>query len=453
VSAWTGRHFSQPYLEATVGAGVRRDEVELRHGSRATALTIDGDRDAACALLQELTDPVSDVWREVWTAESPPLRALVRDLDRLGWLLESDVAGRSRTAENVRRLELTRDRAQAWLATADANRCPTPSDNLALRVLSACRDTWRRSSPLTDAILRQVLDRADDGDDWHPAALAVCDVDDVAREVWTALQLDCMSQSAALVSQSGAFVPASLPDGPGINLLIEAERCAEALLSVLGESELVRLIDRPCGAKAAAPIVFQHRWYETVRYVDAAAGLLSYRLRPDLRALVLEYLREEMGHEIHEVRTCNELGVTDLELAEFAPLAWFAAYPELLATLAQQRPLSFLLSMTVAEGLPGSGRRLSERLLEQGIEASMAIDHDEIDRELNHEMVTRTMFAQLDWIDGATGCLAIADFLQIVEVAHHAWRLLSRLVDAGLPHSPRSFEISAETLGKACATS
>lgn len=282
--------------------------------------------------------------------------------------------------------------------------------------------------------------------EWDSIALAVCDPAEVTQQVWGGLQLAVMSGCDDLAARHEVFVPASVPDGPGLNLLVEAEHCAEALLDALGESELLQAIDQPGGLARAAPTVFLHRWFETVRYVDAAAGLLSYRLRPELRAIVLEYLREEMGHEVHEVQTCRALGLEDGDLAQFAPLAWFAAYPEMLAIFAQRRPLSFLLSMTVAEGLPGSGRQLTQRLLDRGLEAASAADHDEIDRELNHQMVTRTMLAQLPWVDGEAGRAAIADFLQIVEVAHRAWQLLSRSVESGLPATPRPFEMSAETL-------
>lgn len=446
MSAWSGRHFRSPYLAATVGLGAGAGEIELRHGSRIGSVEIAGDLGAAMALFAGLADPASAVWRDVSQNGGAHLQSLVGDLDRLGWLRDADESGRDRRDEHAARLDNTLVQARIWL-DAPGGTGAVRSDNLAAALLGNCRGRLRRSSPLADRILREVLDGDHLGDrEWDSIALAVCDPAEVTQQVWGGLQLAVMSGCDDLAARHEVFVPASVPDGPGLNLLVEAEHCAEALLDALGESELLQAIDQPGGLARAAPTVFLHRWFETVRYVDAAAGLLSYRLRPELRAIVLEYLREEMGHEVHEVQTCRALGLEDGDLAQFAPLAWFAAYPEMLAIFAQRRPLSFLLSMTVAEGLPGSGRQLTQRLLDRGLEAASAADHDEIDRELNHQMVTRTMLAQLPWVDGEAGRAAIADFLQIVEVAHRAWQLLSRSVESGLPATPRPFEMSAETL-------
>lgn len=453
MTVWGRRHFTRPYLASTVHTGAGGGEVELRDGERAMSLTVDGEVEAARSLLTELTEPGSEAWQYLDRHAPPPLVELVADLDRHGWLREADDAGRRRLAERADRLDDLVDRSARWLdGWKGRDGAPRPG-NQALPVLAACRQAWRRSSPLTEQVLEHVLDGVPAGRRrWDPVAIVVCDVGDVEQQVWAALQLAVMSRSDALASRYRRFVPPSMADGPGVNVLVTAEHRAEALLADLGEPELHRLIAEPGGADRVAPVVFQHRWFETVRYVEAAAGLLRFRLGAGLRDLAARYLREEMGHEVHEAHTCRELGVTDPDLAEFAPLAWFAAYPELLGDLAERRPLSFLLAMTVAEGLPGSGRRLTELLVEHRDGGDDLVAHDEIDRQLNHEMVTRTFLSQLDWVSGPSACEAIADLLRIVELAHAGWQMLSRYVAAGLPVTPRPFGMTADVVGELCAT-
>lgn len=446
MTAWDGRHFTLPYLAATVGAGDRPGEVELRHGEQAMVLSVEGDVDGARALLAALTEPGSEAWRHLASDAPAPLVELVAELDRHGWLREGDDSGRRRLAERAHRLDGLVDRAARWLGASrhGDGGSPHPQD-LAAAVLATCRRAWRRSSPLTEQVLARVLDGVPaDGNGWDPVAMAVCDVADVEQQVWAALQLVVTSRAGGLPSRHRAFVPPSLPDGPGVDVLVTAEHCAEAFLAELGEPELDRLLREPGGTDRAAPVVFQHRWFETIRYVEAAAGLLRFRLGAGLRGLALQYLREEMGHEVHEAHTCNELGVGDDDLAAFAPLAWFAAYPEVLGDMAERRPLSFLLAMTVAEGLPGSGRRLTERLVEHREGAADLVAHDEIDKELNHEWVTRTFLSRLDWVSGPSACEAIADLLLVVEIGHTGWQMLSRYVAAGLPVTPTPFGMTAD---------
>ena len=450
MTTWSGQHFVRPYLASDVRTGAAAGEIELRDGNRSMALSIDGDVEEARSVLTALTRPGNDVWTQI--AQDPPvaLLELVTDLDRHGWLREGDDSGQVKRDERARRLDVLLERAHRWLDEAgDRCRGTASPGNLFAPVLARCREVWRRSSPLTDQALRQLID-GDGPADWDPVALVVCDPADVEQQVWAALQLLVMRTSDALQAKAHSFVPATVPDSPGINVLVTAEQCAEALLGDLGEPELHRVIREPGGALRAAPMVFQHRWFETIRYVEAAAGLLRFRLGADLRSLVLQYLREEMGHEIHESETCRELGISEEDLSCFAPLAGFAAYPELLGDLAERRPLSFLLTMTVAEGLPGSGRRLTERLAEAGVAASALTAHDEIDEQLDHEMVTRTMLSRLDWVAGSAATGAIADFLGIVELAYMAWHTLSRYVAAGLPDSPRAFGLTPDLVLQLC---
>jgi hypothetical protein len=161
-----------------------------------------------------------------------------------------------------------------------------------------------------------------------------------------------------------------------------------------------------------------------------------------------------MGHELHELRMCHALGVTSSDLARFAPLALLAACPELLGVWAERRPLSFLLAMTIAEGLPGSGARLPERLAERlaadGIDTTTITAHDDMDQQLNHEMVTRTLLAQLDWVTGAAAAEATSDLLLLIEIAHAGWQILSRYVAAGLPTTPRPFAMTADVVAGLC---
>ncbi len=444
MSGWRRPHFLRPYLAADVDtscAGV----VVLRDDDRTLELTVDGDHGAAAALLRSLSDPTSVAWDQLAANGEPSLGVLVADLDRLGWLRDADVSGRDRLVDRARSADELCDRASRWLAGAD--RLPAASgDDLAAEVLVVCRRRWERTSPVAGQILTAVIDGRRD-DRWDAVGLVVTDPVDLERQVWAGVVLTVISRHAARAMQHQRHIPAVIADGPGINVLVQAEACIEAFLGAQGPLAFSTLIESSSGAASIAPLVYQHRWYETIHYVDALTGLLRVQLGARLRDLVHGYLAEEVGHEIHEVEACAAVGVTVRDLDGFAPLPWFAAYPELLGGWAESRPLSFLLAITVAEGMPGAGERLTERLAAHGdAQPEATTAHDQIDRQLDHEMVTRALLTEVDWVGGDDARAAVSDVLRLVEVTTRGWAMLARYAAAGLPRTPRAFEISPDIL-------
>src|SRR5262249_46222675 len=154
-------------------------------------------------------------------------------------------------------------------------------------------------------------------------------------------------------------------------------------------SPLVQLIDRGVEIRKAAVGVYLHQYFITARYIEAVYAFLQQPLRADLKAAGTRYLLEEIGHEVHELAACRELGISAQEIDDFAPLPFFSAYPEVLGAVAEADPLAFCLAISVAEGLPGASKPIVAALAERGIVGSSLAAHQEIDERLEHGLVTR----------------------------------------------------------------
>jgi hypothetical protein len=446
MSAWLGNHFARPYLAASIVEGTA-GEVILSDAHRSMALCIDGDIQAAVGCLNELRTPLSEMWAHVKSERSPPLTELVTNLDKLGWLREEELSTASSAGTVFDRLDRLVERGQKWLGPDLINSPASTAEGLASIALARCRRAWKHCSPLVSDVLARIFHKQTIAQvSWDPMSTAICEFGEIESQTWTALQLFAMSDQAG-TSRYSTFQPTGPCGGAALNVLMDAERHVRTLLERLGEPTIYSMAQMRNGAEMVAPAIYQHRWYQTNRYCECVAGLLRFRLRRDLRELVVRYLREEMGHEAYELRMCRTLGIPNMD--RFAPLAFFGAYPELLQDSVDRSPLSFLLSITLAEGLPGDGKRLTELLGESGVDP-LASAHDELDKQLNHEFVTRRLFSCIGTVSESIAVDAISDLLFLTEVAHEGWEMLTRYVQAGLPKVIEPFCITRSELKQLC---
>jgi hypothetical protein len=444
LTPWRRPHYVRPYLASQDIEDVRPGHLRLRNGARTLDLSVGGDSAEAAALLTQLTDPCSDTWARA--DETDAIAELVTALDLTGWILDADVAGGGRREQDLAELREAAGSAADWYSeSVRLVGVDLDGDSLAATVLDRCRCRWREGSPLAARVVDDIIEgRGVRPDRWEGNGLELTDVIDIKRQVWAAVQLAAFSGRGG-AARAPALVPRDVPSGPGINVLVAAEASAEALLGELGRTGLEAVLDLPSTCDEGARVVFQHRWFQTIRYVDSVASLLHHRLGLEMRELVTRYLVEEAGHEVHEVEACRSLGVDEAELAEFAPLAWFAVHPDVLTDLAVLRPVSFLVSVTVAEGFPHGARRVSEMLHNGGDQDPTLTQHDFLDRDLAHEGVTRTLLGAISWVDADVARQAIADFLLVTELTHAGWQQLANYVAAELPATPRAFAIDPLT--------
>ena len=188
------RHYQRPFLVADRierHSGV--SELELYQGARKLVLTIEsGDFDLAWQMLEELRSPNSTYWAQVRERPDTGLLDLVDRLDRLGWLGEAALTGRTQVAQEGSELGHSIHGGAGWMIEAaacfnepesyaqtlsqftnlaaaclelplngpDSSNAPVPATgsilgeaNIARQVLCLLFDRWRRTSP---SVLRTV---------------------------------------------------------------------------------------------------------------------------------------------------------------------------------------------------------------------------------------------------------------------------------------------------------
>ena len=204
-----------------------------------------------------------------------------------------------------------------------------------------------------------------------------------------------------------------------------------------GPSPLLDLIGQSVEVRKVAVGIYLHEYLITTRYIEAIHAFLQNNLRADLRATGTRYLLEEIGHEVHELAACRELGVQDHEIARFAPLPFFAAYPEVLGAVGELDPLAFCLAVSVAEGLPGTSKPIAAALANRGVVENSLAAHQAIDERLDHTLMTRRLMQHIPWVEtrfGTTRHSAISAYCRIEPAVLAAARRLR--AGADIPGGP-----------------
>ncbi|HKC64202.1 MAG TPA: hypothetical protein VKB86_11215, partial [Pyrinomonadaceae bacterium] len=319
--------YKHPFLAA--------DRIELRHGTdaivlyqgkRELELTINGDIEGARATLQDLCDPNSDTWQRVRTEMQDGLAELLDKLDRLGWLCDADQGGHKKIADERERLSNLHTRTVQWLLTPvstaagieeselnwrqryQASAANFASEakalwlarkqdqltvtvqpamfaegNLAAEGLSLLLRAWQRTSPLALQLVASVFSSvsaqlssymSDELEPLDSLATTMSDAEEVSKQVWAAAVLLILSASANRNARYSAFIPEENLEGSGLSVLVRAEIAAEKLLSALGRSPLLRLLERGRPARRVAIAVYLHQYFTTIRYIEAVISFL-----------------------------------------------------------------------------------------------------------------------------------------------------------------------------------
>jgi hypothetical protein len=483
-------HYRRPFLAVErIVRGGPPARLEIVQGERSLVLSIEGgDIDAAYEALDDLRQPDSECWRAVRENRDPGLVALVDQLDRLSWLGEADHSGHAQISREPDEFRHLAQRGIDWLvevaipddwiagetslvavmrrfaaeSTGHPPEAPrlsslrTEEIDIAGEALSLMLRRWRHTAPMALLVVHTIFRSAVDHLSgagmtvvWnhadHDPTLA--DAHEVGKRVSAALALAVLSAARCYRSNFSDFVPTADLAGPGLNILIAAEAAAEKLMLERGPSTLMRVLDHGVAVHRAAVGVYLHQYFITIRYIDSVYAFLGQDLRPELRMAGTHYLQEEIGHEVHELEACRDLGVPDHAIAQFAPLPFFAAYPDVLGAIAEIDPLAFLLSISVAEGLPGAGKPLAAALASKGIVGASLTAHQGIDERLDHALMTRRLMRHVPWVEPSQAQRAISRFLFVVELSQLGWRQLANYAEAtARPEVPVSFGLSARDL-------
>jgi hypothetical protein len=488
-------HYLRPFL--SVESIEQRPEVgalELCQGDRALVLTVEsGDFDAAFQTLEELRNPGSAIWAQARQQPSEGLSLLVDRLDRLGWLREGASEGGEKAIKEADEVGQLLRTGTDWLANAascfdntknaarrgeylailsqfaeqasayqrqDVLNAPAPASDgktdIAGEALSLMLGRWRRTSPLALRLVCHLLvatrdylnsGQRDPSGDLSDLDLTMSDPYEVSGQVWAAMVLLVLAASGHYRSDLARHVPQGNLGGPGLNVLVSAEAAAEQLMLRRGASPLLRLLEHNTYAERAVVGIHVHQYFITMHNIESTYTLLQHRLRQDLRKACTQYLTEEIGHEVHELETCRQLGVQDDELAKFSPLPFFSAYPEVLGAIAETDPFAYCLAISVSEGLPGAGKPLVSALEKRGIFGHDLAQHQSIDERLDHAMATRRIMQHVPWVESETARRSIQRFLFVVELSQLGWRQLAHYAEASeLPAVPVTLGMSAQQI-------
>lgn len=88
------------------------------------------------------------------------------------------------------------------------------------------------------------------------------------------------------------------------------------------------------------------------------------------------------------------------------------------------------MAVTVAEGLPGTKKSISDALGQRGLMDDDLSAHEEIDLELDHQRYTRRFMKEIGWIDNQSGKRAISDFLLVVELTQRGWEQIVKFAES-----------------------
>ena len=490
-------HYRSPYIAADeIRISPASNGLILRQDDRELQLDIEGNVESARNLLDELRMPQADVWGNLREDNATGLCRLIDQLDRLGWIKESDQQGRIQCTDEREGLDTVCNTATNWLIHAYRiiqSEQGTPASEYASALIRARNESkylwternrgrltsaaahkispryrdiaegalrlllisWQRTSPVTLQVVTRALEGAwsaiigqesgAEEEAWDSIGVHMADPKEVKKQVWGAMVLVVMAESGAWSSRYSKYLPKQAITGPALNVLVAAENCAERLLLELGPSPLLEVLNRQQGAIQAAPCIYLHQHFITIRYIEAILAFLRYRLREPIRDVGFRYLWEEQGHEVHELEACLQLGLTAVDVGDFAPFPLFMAYPEVLGLYAEANPLTFGLAITVAEGMPGTNKPIAQALDAQGVRGESLSTHQQIDIDLDHEQFTRRLLHHIPWIEADVAADALEDFLFVVELSQLAWwQIANYSIIRNLPRAPKAFALSPE---------
>jgi hypothetical protein len=466
---WTFQRYAQPRLcadaiEHDSGAAI----VSLRSGSQTYRLAFDNDQAAAqiAADLTALNDSAAPLWATL-RASAPgsswhtigtfldthsligegrdgAAEQLVQQAERIRRCVEGTIAAVMKDLPAGRRALAARH-AQALLAGLDRAAPPAPlfdpagdpfdaavQPNFFLALLSAELAYFRRVAPptLAAAVMLLGLVAGDSGAASRPGQLpsdaaGLYDERDLATHLWLVGSALVMSTGEDAARFSTAPIPApSLASG--LEFMRRTELLTRETLDLWGENPYLTAINELGGAYA--PLVagpFIEQYHVTTRFVEIIAPLLSMRLAAPLRAQMFRYFSEEYGHEALESTTCQALGVAEAALNQTVPLPLHFAFVDQLTLLAGLDPISSFAAIMVIEGIFGEPPKMSLRLIAAARQneafRQVSGEHDELNETLNHNSISRDMFACIGAISPARQAITMRRILFMLELNHRAW--------------------------------
>lgn len=465
---WTFQRFAQPRLRADAVEHASGAIVSLRSGTQTYRLAFDDDQAAAqiAADLNTLSDSAAPLWTTLrdstpgssWhvlgtfldthsligEAHDGAAHALAQQAERIRNCVEGTIGAVFKDVSAERRVLAARhaedllrglNRAAAVGPLFEPGGDPFDAavqPNFFLALLSAELEYFRRSSPPTLAAAEMLfrLIAGDEGAASRPdqilsEAAGLYDERDLASHLWLVGRALAMSTG----EDAARFVTAPIPAPAlvsGLEFMRQTELLTRETLDRWGENPYLTAINKLDGSYS--PLVagpFIEQYHVTTRFVEIIAPLLSVRLAAPLRTNMFRYYSEEYGHEALESTTCQALGVAEAALRKTLPLPLHFAFVDVLTLLAGLDPISSFAAIMVIEGIFGEPPKMSLRLIAAARQNEafrhVSGDHEELNETLNHNSISRDMFACVAAVSPARQAITMRRILFMLELNHRAW--------------------------------
>jgi len=218
----------------------------------------------------------------------------------------------------------------------------------------------------------------------------------------------------------------------GINFALMSEKFIRDYSISIGESNFFKELQKPESHKLLAPACYIQEYFINYRFTETIAPMISKRLNNSIKKAFTQYYDEEVGHEVYELETCINLGVTKEYLENHLPLPLTQVFCDAFAYLSSLEPLSYFTSVMITEGIPGEPSQINDLLFNsttlQDFFNDASRTHEQLNDKLNHQYLSRLFLSKIHSIDNEEQKKLLHILAWMVELNHRAWEELHQRV-------------------------
>ena len=219
----------------------------------------------------------------------------------------------------------------------------------------------------------------------------------------------------------------------GINFSLMCERFIHEYSINIGESNFFKEFKKPESHNLLAPACYIQEYFINYRFTETIAPMISKRLNESMKKAFIRYYDEEVGHEIYELATCINLGVTKEYLENHLPLPLTQLFCDAFTYLSSSEPLSYFTSVMITEGMPGEPSQINDLLINSAILQNSFNDtsrkHEQLNVELDHQYLSRIFLSKIHSIDNAEQKRSLHILAWMLELNHRAWEELFQRIN------------------------
>ena len=218
----------------------------------------------------------------------------------------------------------------------------------------------------------------------------------------------------------------------GINFALMSEEFIREYSINIGESNFLKELQKLDNHKLLVPACYIQEYFINYRFTETIAPMISKRLNTSIKKAFTQYYEEEVGHEIYELETCINLGITKEYLENHLPLPLTQVFCDAFTYLSSLEPLSYFTSVMITEGIPGEISQINDLLINSTILQDSFNDssrkHEQLNTELNHQYLSRLFLSKIHSLDNIEQKRSLHILAWMVELNHRAWEELHQRI-------------------------